>query len=108
MVVSLDSKLDFTVYELKIKRQNKILILLRRLSVCLPRKALITIYKSFVTLHLDYGNILFCKPGNQNFESKIVKIQYKVCITITGGIQGASRKILNDELGSISLKEGRG
>ena len=63
--------------EQKIRKCNKIIGLIRRLSVCLPRKALLTIYKSFVRPHLDYGDILYDKPGNLNFESKIEKVQYK-------------------------------
>ena len=30
--------------------------LIRRLSVNLPRNTLLTIYKSFITPHLDYGD----------------------------------------------------
>ena len=32
--------------------------IIRKLGKILPRNSLITIYKSFVKLHLDYGNIL--------------------------------------------------
>ena len=35
------------------------------------RKALLAIYKSFVRPHLNYGDILYDKLGNLNFESKI-------------------------------------
>ena len=41
--------------------------LIRRLSVNLPRNALLTIYKSFVRPHLDCGDILYDKPSNDNF-----------------------------------------
>ena len=78
---------------------------LRRLSVCLLKNTLHTIYKSFARLHLDYGDIFYDKSDNQNFESKIGKIQYKAFIAITGAIQEASRKILYDELRLMSLKE---
>ena len=83
----------------------KIIGLLRRLSVCLLKNTLHTIYKSFARLHLDYGDIFYDKSDNQNFESKIGKIQYKAFIAITGAIQEASRKILYDELRLMSLKE---
>ena len=58
-----------------------------RYSVCFLRKALLTIYKSFIRPRLEYGDILYDKPDNQNFESKIKKFQYKACISITGAIQ---------------------
>ena len=67
--------------------------------VCFPRKILFAICKSFIRPHLGYGNILYDKPDNQNFESKIEKVQYKGCIAITSAIQGTSRKNLYDELG---------
>ena len=40
-------------------KRNKTIGLLRQLQNLLPRTALITIYKAFVTLHLDYGDILY-------------------------------------------------
>ena len=106
--VVLDSKLGFSIYiEQKIKKCNKIIGLIRQLSVCLPRKALRTIYKSFVRPHLDYGDILCDKPGNLNFESRIEKVQYEACIAITGAINGTSREQLYDELGLMSLSKRR-
>ena len=44
---------------------------MKRLSVHLPRSALLTIYKSFIRPHLDYGDILYDKPNNENFQNKI-------------------------------------
>ena len=106
--VVLDSKLDFSIYiEQKIRKCNKIKGLIRRLSVCLPRKALLTIYKSFVRPHLDYSDILYDKPGNLNFGSKIEKVHYKACIAITGVIQGTSRERLYDEYGLMSSRKRR-
>ena len=77
----LDSKLDFSIHiEQKIRKCNKIIGLIRRLSVCLPRKAPLTIYKYFFRPHLDYGDILFDKPRNLNFESKIEKVNTKLVL----------------------------
>ena len=73
--VVLDSKLGFNIHiEQKIKKYNKVIRLIRRLSVSLRRKALLTIYKSFVRPHLDYEDILDDKPDNQNFENKLEKV----------------------------------
>ena len=102
----LDSKLDFFIHiKHKIKRCTTITGLLSILSVCFSRKVLHTIYNSFVKPHLDYGDILCDKPDNENFESKIEKVQYKACVAITAVIQGRSRKRLYDKLGLMSLKE---
>ena len=81
--------------------------LIRRLSVNLPRNALLTIYKSFIRPHLDYGDILYDKSSNGNFQSKMEKVQYRACLAITGGIQGTSRERLYDELGLHSLVKRR-
>ena len=66
--------------------------IIKRLSVSVPRKALLTIYKSFIRQHLDYGDTLYDKPENQKFQNKLEKVQYKVCIATTGAIQGTSRQ----------------
>ena len=76
---------------------------IRRLSVSIPRNGLLTIYKSFIRPHLDYGDILYDKPSNDNFQNKMEKVQYRACLAITGGIQGTSRERLYDELGLHSL-----
>ena len=57
--IVLDSKLNFNAHvDQKIKKCNRIICLTRQLSINLPRNALLTIYKSFVRPHLDYGDIL--------------------------------------------------
>ena len=99
--IVLDSKLNFNAHvDQKIKKCNRIIGLIRRLSINLPRNALLIIYKSFVRPHLDYGDILYDKPNNENFQHKSEKVQYRA---ITGAIQGTSRTKLYDELGLHSL-----
>ena len=48
--------------------------LIRRLSVDLPLNALLTIYKSFKRPHLGYGDILYDKQSNDNFQNKLEKV----------------------------------
>ena len=87
--VVLDSNLNFNAYiDQKIKKWNKMMGRKRRLSVNLPRNALLTIYKSFIRPHFDYGDILYDKPNNENFQNKMENVQYRACLAITGGIQG--------------------
>ena len=86
--------------------------LIKRLSVNLRRNALLTIYKSFVRPHLDYRDILYDKPSNENFQNKTEKNQYRACLAITGAIQGISsekmtKKNDNDKLGLHSLAKRR-
>ena len=74
--IVLDSKLNFIAHvHQKIKKCNRIISLIRRLSVTLPRNALLTIYESFVRPHLDYGDILyFISMANELSEEKRKKI----------------------------------
>ena len=106
--IVLDSKLNFASHvNQKIKKYNKLIGLIRRLSVHLPRNALLTIYKSFVRPNLEYGDILYDKPDNQNFQSKLEKVQYRACLAITNAIQGTSKERIYDELGLYSLSKRR-
>ena len=68
------------------------IVLVRRLSVKRPRNALQRIYKSFIRPHLGYGNVLYDKPSNDNFQNKMEKVQYRACLAITVGIQETSRE----------------
>ena len=54
----LDSKLNFSEHLRTIFwKTNNTIGLLRKLQTLLPRAPLITIYKSFIRSHLDYGDI---------------------------------------------------
>ena len=106
--IVLDSMLNFESHvNQKIKKCNKLIGVIRRLSVHLPRTALLTIYKSFIRPNLDYGDILYDKPKNENFQNKLEKVQYRACLAITNAIQGTSKDRLYDELGLYSLTNRR-
>ena len=57
--------------------------------------------------HLHYGDILYDKPNNENFQNKLEKVQYRACLAITGAIQGTSRTTFYDELGLHSVTKRR-
>ena len=48
---------------------------IKRLSKMLPQHSLLTIYKSFVQPHLDYGDILYDQPNNKSLCQKIETVQ---------------------------------
>ena len=50
----------------------------------LSRKSLITIYKAFFRSLIDYGDIIYEQPQNESFCEKLVSIQYKAALVITG------------------------
>ena len=84
-----DSGLNFNEHvQSKMNRCYQIIGLIKKLLIHLPREALLKIYKSFVGLNLDYDDIIFDKPDNESFKSRIESIQYKASIAITGAIQG--------------------
>ena len=65
----------------------------------LPRPALMKIYKVFIGLHLDYGDVLYVQAYNTSIYQKLERIQCKDYLAITGAIRGTSKK----ELGLDSL-----
>ena len=68
---------------------------------------MITIYKSFIRPHLDYGDIVYDRAFNESFHKYLESIQYNAAIAITGAIRGTSSEKLFQELGLESLKSRR-
>ena len=65
---------------------------------------MITIYKSFVRPHLDYGDLIYDQPNNESFCQQIESVQYNASLAITGANKGTSRLKLYNEIGLESLK----
>ena len=106
--LTLDAKLSFTnCINDKINKTLKGVGLLRKLSTLLPRQSLLTIYKSFIRPHLDYGEVIYDQPLNESLSNRIESVQYKAALAITGAIQGSSRKKLYQELGLEHLHQRR-
>ena len=104
----LDFRLDFQEHwKSLVKKVNKTIALLRKLQNILPRSALLTIYKCFVRIHLDYGDIIFDEAFNNSFHQKIESLQYNAALAITGAIRGTSREKIYQELGLESLQQRR-
>ena len=77
--------------------------LLRKLQMILSRRSLVTIYKSFIRPHLDYGDIIFDQAFNKSFHDNLESIQYNASLAITGARRGTSKEKLYQELGFESL-----
>ena len=54
-----------------LNKVNKTVRLLCELHNILPRPALLTIYKSFIRPHLDYGDIIYDQAYNTSFHQKL-------------------------------------
>ena len=59
----------------------------------LLRGPLLTIYKSFIRPHLDYGDVIYDQHYNNSFHQKLESVQYNAALAITGAIRGSSKKI---------------
>ena len=90
----LDSKPNFNVHvDQKIKKCSRIIGLIIRLSISLPRNALLTIYKSFVRPYLDYDYILYDKPNNDNFQNKLEKVSITRLLLLMFGFSFSNKLI---------------
>ena len=104
----LDSKLNFQEHLQNIMNKvNKTIGLLDKLQNILPREPLLTIYKSLVRPHLDYGDVIYDQHYNNSFHQKLESIQYNAALAITGAIRASSKEKLYQELGLESLKQRR-
>ena len=72
---------------------------MKKLSLFLSPKTLLTIYKSFVRPNLDYADMIYNKPFNESFKTQIEMIQHRVVLVITGEIKGTSRHRLYQIIG---------
>ena len=80
---------------------------LQKLQSILLRTSLVTIYKLFIRLHLDYGDVVYDQPSNDAFSNKLETVQYNAALAITGAIKGTSCEKLHQELGLEYLQQRR-
>ena len=81
-------KLNFKLHiKEKISKAMKGICIIKKLSNVLPRKSLITIYKSFVRPHLDYVDLIYDQPNNEIFCQQIESVQCNASLAITGVIK---------------------
>ena len=109
----LDQKLSFDEHiQCILMKTHKIIGMIKKLQPIIPRAALLTIYKSFLRPHLDYGDVIYDRiflriAFNESFQNKLESVQYDAALAITGAIRGSSREKLYQELGLESLKSRR-
>ena len=101
----LDDKLNFKSHlKEKCSKFNKGIGIIKKLQNTLPTQALLTIYKSFVRPHLDYGHIIYDQPCNYSFSQKLGSYLHNAALAITGAIRGTSKTKIYNELGLESFK----
>ena len=83
----LDTKLNFQEHLNNVlSKVSKTTALLRKLQVFLPRQSLVMVYKAFIRLYLDYGDIIYDQTYNESFHQKMESMQYNAALTITSAI----------------------
>ena len=101
--VHLEMKLNFKLHiKENISKAIKGIYIIKKLSNVLPRKSLITTYKSFVRPHLDYSDLIYDQPNNESFCQQIESVQYNASRAITGAIKGTFRLKLYYEIQLVS------
>ena len=87
LALILDNKLNSNEH-LKgvLDKISKTIGLICKFQPILPRFSLLTIYKTFIRSHLDYGDIIYDQTYNASFHRKLESIQYFACLAITGTI----------------------
>ena len=87
------------------KKVNKTVAVLRKFQNIFPRSALLAIYKCFVRIHLDYGDIIHDQAFNNSFHQKTESLQSNAALAITVTIKRMSKEKIYKELGLHSLQQ---
>ena len=96
--VCVDQKLNFnTDITEKIGKATKGIEVIKKIFKCLPGNDLLTIYKSLVKPHLNYGDIVYDRLNNESFISTLQQVQYNAALAIIGAIKCTSCSKLYDD-----------
>ena len=82
-----------------INKINNTIGLIRKFQNFLPRKSLLTKYKSFIRPHLHYGDIIYDQSYNTFLYQGLESLQCNAVLAITGAIRGSLKEKLYNELG---------
>ena len=84
----LDFKLSFNEHlETVFAKVNRGIAILRKLQTVFG-EVLLTIYKSFIRPHFNYGDVIYDQSYNDSFHVKLESYQYKAALAMTGAIKG--------------------
>ena len=99
----LDSKLSLQSHVRKaIIKARKSIGIIRFLSKYVSRDVLHQIYKLYVRLHLDYGDIIYHRHDPEfklEFTKRLESTQYSAALAVSGAWQGTNTDKLYKELG---------
>ena len=72
------------------EKPRKVLALIKEFHQLVPRKALLIIYKSFITPNLYFWDVIYHHPNNDSFSDIWKQVQYSPALAITGANKGTS------------------
>ena len=78
--------------DVKIKKATVGVNLMSKLNLSLPRLSFLTIYKCFIRLHLNYGNVIYDKLNLSSIANKTESVQYNAAFAITVANEGTSKE----------------
>ena len=70
----LDEKLSFLEHNYVIKKAIIEAYLMRKLNLLLPRSSLLSVYKCFIRLHLEYADLIQDQPNLSSLAKKIESV----------------------------------
>ena len=74
----LDCRLNFEEHlKIGVNKINKTIGLLHKFQKFLPRKSLLTIHKSFIRPHFDYGDVIYDQSYNASFHQRMESLRNK-------------------------------
>ena len=90
-----DPKLKFDIHlKGKFSIINNVITFLRKLRHSIPRKPLLSIYKTFLRPHLDYRDVMYDKPHNKKFTDTVELFRYNAALAVTGAVKGTYKEKL--------------
>ena len=90
-----DPKLNFDMHlKGKFSIINNVIAFLGKLRHSIPRKPLLSIYKTFLRPRLDYCDVMYDKPHNRKFTDTIESFQYNAALAVTRAVKGTYKEKL--------------
>ena len=87
----------------KLCKAKKGIGILKKLYHFLPRSALLTTYKTFTRIHLDYDNIIYHQLSTASFPGQIEPVHYNAALVIARAMKGMLKVKLYHESGLEKL-----
>ena len=86
-----DESLNFSYHiKEKMPKTMKGIVIIRNLNKALPQHSLITIQKSLVRPHLDYGDIIYNQPNKESLNQKLKEFNIMLLLQL----QVASKELI--------------